>query len=710
MTMGIGIGLGLAFASTGGGSAPLAAPFTTVLGPADGAKAGALNGWAVRYGSQPTITTPVPFDVDDDGYDASGTATTIRRRLYVTAAVMEPWPNEATQSALDAAMSEYVFADTTFPAGGVTNTSTIAYPKVIARWVNVPKQLLGAGTYLEVLAFQQLGRSSLPVRAVKITGTPTTGSAVTRTATYEKSSLYGDSLPCWRASFADSDFPSNGNADVTFTFEAFPWVGGSAAIRDTSGASFPSPSVLAPQIHRTVGGTVRYAYVDNVSGNDGTAVVSTTAATASASPYLTVNAMLTGAFAAATNGSFTICRCKNTGAVYTWDGTAPSGTRTAPDHWFTIEGDPADSNPRANITIQTSTTSYKQVFNNGAGTYSCLRLRNIGLTIAAGSQGFFSGNSGRALLWLDNVRFLTNMAATTTWTSGVYGVWFTQSDGQASTTSGRAFSASSTNRRVMLTRGCTTNTEIGGNCIASTTVDASLMTGTVVNLGDATNLAASNLIMHNVKINAWAGSGAICILPTNNGTEVKDVAIVQCELVCSNAATNPSMAFGENNALDYDNVYIDYFTIRGGTDAESGRLNVHNDPTTNPTTAVSDQCVYTNFMIRRSLTKWVAVKDDTFHGDNEADSGAGFLVMGWPKRYGAGFAFNTSALSPDQFAPQEFGYDSTRTVSVTYDGSGRPTANAPFIPDDEWQALTWDIDGVARRTDGTGVAGCREAP
>lgn len=702
-------GMGLARRRAGGGAAgPLAAPFTSVLGPSDGAVAGALNGWAARYAAQPTITTPVPFDVDDDGYDATGTATTIRRRLYVTTAVMEPWNNASTQSALDAAMSEYVFADTTFPAGGVSNTSTAAYPKVIAGWVNPPKQLLGAGLWLEVLAFHQLGRSSLPVRAVKITGTPTTGSPVTKTCTYEKSSLYGDNLPCWRASFADSDFPSNGNADVTFTFEAFPWVGGSAAIRDTTGGTFPLATVLTPQVHRTVGGTVRYAYVDNVSGGAGT--TSTDPVAAAASPYLTINGALDGAFAAASNGSFTFIRVKNSGSVYTWDGTAPAGTRNAPDHWFTIEGDPADANPRANITIQTSTTTYKQVFNNGAGTQSYLRLRNIGLTIAVGAQGFFGATAaGRALMWLDNVRFLSNMAASTTWVSNLLGCFFTNSDGQGSTTSARAFNSSSTNRRVWLVRGCTTNQPIGGNVLCSTTVDASAISGEFMTMGDATNLQATNVIAHNIKATGWLGNtSSAWSVPTTGGV-VRDIAIVQCEVVCSNSATNPVLPFGENVALDYDNIYLDYITVRGGTDAESGRINIHNDPTTIPTTAVSDQCVYTNFAYLRNLGKYIAIKDDVFHGDNEADTGAGFLVMGWVKRYGVMFGFNTSNISPDNFAPNYFGYESTRQSGVTFNGSGQPTANAPAIPSATWQALTWDIDGVARRTDGTGVSGCRES-
>lgn len=707
MAIGIGIGLSPSFGGGGGTVAPVAAPFTSVLGPTDGAVAGALNGWAARYAVQPTITTPVPFDVDDNGYDASGTATTIRRRLYVTSAIYEPWNNASTQSALDAAMSEYVFADTTFPAGGVTNTSTAAYPKVMAGWVSPPKQLLGAGTWLEVLAFHQLGRSSLPVRAVKITGTPTTGSPVTKTCTYEKSTQFGDNLPCWRASFADSDFPSNGDADVTFTFEAFPWVGNSSAIRDTTGGTFPTATVLAPQVHRTVGGTVRYAYVDNVSGGAGT--TSTVEATASASPYLTINGALDGAFAASSNGSFTIVRCKNTGTAYTWDGTAPAGTRTAPDHWFTIEGDPADSNPRANITIQTSSTTYKQIFNNGAGTFSFFRLRNIGLTIAAGLQGFFSANTGRALLWLDNVRFLSNMAATTTWTSGVLGCFFTNSDGQGSTTSARAFNSSSTNRRVWLVRGCTTNQPIGGNVLCSTTIDATNISGAFMDLGDATNLQATNLIAHNIKATSWLGNSSAGWTVPNNGTVVRDIAIVQCETVCSNSATNPLLALGENNSLDADNVYLDYLTVRSGTDQESARINIHNDPTINPTTAISDQCIYTNFAMLRSLTKWTAIKDDVFHGDNEADTGAGFLVMGWAKRYGVTFAFNTSNRSGDSFAPNYFGYGSTRVSGVTFNGSGQPTANAPAIPSSTWQALTWDIDGVQRRTDGTGVSGCRES-
>lgn len=693
-----------------GGAAAVAAPFASVLGPSDGAKAGALNGWAVRYASQPTISTPVPFDCDDPGYDANGSATTLRRRLYVTAPVMEPWPDEATQSALDAALSEPVFANSTL-FGPASNTSTQAYPKVIARWVTPPKQVLGAGLRLEVLAFQQFGRAKLPIRAVKITGTPTTGSPVTRSCAYEKSAHYDDDLPCWGVSFADADFPSNGNADVTFTFEAFGWIGESASVRDTSGASFPSAGTLSPLVMRTVGGTIRYAYVDNVSGDNGTAVVDTVAATAAGLPYLTLTAAMTGLFAASSDASFAAIRCKNTGVTYTWDNTSPTGaTRTAPNGWVTIEGDPDDSDPRANITIQTSTTGYKAIFNNGAGTYAWLRIANIGLTIAAGFQGLWNANAQRGVLWLDNVRFLNNLTASTTWLSGCFGLIVTQCDGQAGNANARVFQVNSSNTRPWLVRSVTTNRMVQANVLASITVDGSAIAGTAMSLGEATQLAAENLIAHNVKVTGWLGNSSPAWQVADNGTTATGFAIVQVELVCSNSATNPAIAFGENVALDYDNIILDYITVRGGTDQESGRINIHNDPTTNPTTAVSDQCVYTNFMMRRSLTKWTAVKDDTFHGDNEGDTGAGFLVMGWVKRYGAFFALNSSGRNPDNFEPQYFGYESTRSVSgVTYDGSGRPTAGAPFIPDNDWQSLTWDIDGVERRVDGTGVGGCREA-
>lgn len=670
------------------------------------------------YSLTPDATPKAIATVQRPGYDATGATTTHNDAVVLTVPVKQAWPNQAnpTEDAnsgnakVTIAGSEHIFdndnvSQVALLSGaydastavtlvtGITNNSTLAAPKVIARWADAPKQLFNGDLVVEVVAVQQFGRNQLPAACVKITGTPTTGSAVTKTCTYGKSAKYGDDLPVFKATFnASTDFPSNGNADVTYTYQAFPWIGGASQIRDTSAGTFPSGAAEAPQVHRQGTVTVRYAYV-STTGNDGTAVVSTTAATAKAAPFATDTAAMTALIAAA-SGDLSGCVLRYMAGTHTWTNTSPTGTRAAANTWFICEGDPDDADPYNNVVIQTSTTTYKQVFNNGSGTMSWIQFRNLGVTIAAGFQGFVSGNSLRATVWLNNVKFVTDMAASTTWLSGCYLI-VTGGSATASNASGRTYSLSSTNRRPLLLRAISSNRRLDANAMLSFEIDASGIGDAFMGLGDTSNLAPDNVIALNGRVTNWLGNSGPGITVPNGGTVIKDVALVQVEVDCSDSCSQPLLALGENNAIDVDNVMFDYVTVIPGANADGGRLNVHNDPSTNPTTAVSDQVLYTNFSVKRSKLAWMAVKDDAFHGVNESDTGAGYLTGGWPKRYGVGCRDNSSAYSPDSFAPEYFGLNSARA-----------SATARSIPSGTfYQAQPYDLDGVARLTNGSGVSG-----
>ena len=195
------------------------------------------NGFfGVYNGSRPSSFDPngdpESFDVTSPAFTADGTATTTSRSIILTKPVREMYPNHATLTADLAAFSEYVYSGDT---GNFTNNSTVSYPKVIARWASMPRESFTGAMYLEVVGFQKFGRDKLPLRGVKITGTPATGSAVTVQCVYAKSGYYGDNLPVWRAQFSPSDFPSNAGGDVTFTFESYGWIGDANSKRPTAG-------------------------------------------------------------------------------------------------------------------------------------------------------------------------------------------------------------------------------------------------------------------------------------------------------------------------------------------------------------------------------------------------------------------------------------------------------------------------------------------
>lgn len=674
----------------------------------------------------PDATPKGVLTVTSPGYDASGNLGTINRSIKLTAGVKDSYPLHANDLArasgsdlvVPMAAEDYIYVGDTISqaaflsafytgtnsktlTGNLTNGSSVAYPKVLADWADVPKQDWTGDLTLEVLAAHKFGRGGTPVACVKITGTDGTNT-VTKTSAYAKSAKYGDNLPVYGATFNVSEFIAG--QDVSFTFVAYPWVGSAAAVRDTSGATFPSAAAAAPQVHRCGAiSSLKYVYV-LTTGNDGTGAVGTTRAGAKATPFLTVLAAVNALYAA--KSDLSQCVVYLGAGTFTWPTAAPTGaTRTALHGWFRLEGDPDDADPYTNCILQTASTTYWQPFNNGAGTMSYCELRNLSVTVAAANQGFFNGGGSRATLWLNHVKLTNNLTAATVWSSGAF-VYVTQCDGTGGNAAALLFSASSTNCRLHMVRASTTNRLVKANVLASTVIDASGITANALALGLITNLRATNCVAVNCRVNGWAGTTGGCVSLADDTVKVAEMALVQCLFEAAAGATQPLLALGENVVLDTENVLIDYITTVGGTAAGALRLNVHNDPTTNPTTAVSDQCVYTDTAVKRSIIKWIAVKDDYFHGNNEADSGAKYLVKGWPKRYGVGWQDNVSPYSPDDFAPQYFGVNSARAAAVTYDGGYRPTSGARTVAS---QALTWDLNGVARRTDGTGVCGALES-
>ena len=689
------------------------------------------------YSLTPDGTAKVQVVVNSPGYDASGNPTVIQRIVVLTRSQLQAYPNHAlpTEAAnggdakITMPVSEYIYAGDTivevnFLAGAygasttktlttnITSASAVAYPKVIAHWADAPKQVFSGDLALEVVAFQSFGQNKTPVACVKITGTPTTGSPVTKTATYAKSAKYGDNLPVFGATFnAATDFPANGNANVTFTFEAMPWIGDAAAVRDTSAGTFPSLTTLAPQVHRAGTITERYAYV-STSGNDGTGVVSTTAATAKASPFATDTAAMTAMFAAA-GGNVSNCHIRYMAGTHTWNSTVPTGaTKTAPDAWFILEGDPDDPDPYNNVIVQTSTTTYKQIFNNGAGTFAYLQVKNLNLVIATGFQGFVSGGNG-LWLWHNNVKLRNNLASSTTWLSGVAGVIATDGEATVNTYGARGYNNSSTNLRPHLLRGLTTNTDVAANVILSTTMDATIVTSACIGLGTV-NLATSNLIAHNVRVDNWNGAGSLMgVVAAGSPASTVDVAVVQCLFPVKSGS--PLISLGDHVDVQFSNVYFDYITSvpASGAATNAGRINIHNDPAVIPTVDPAQQSSYVNFAFRRTICGWVAIKDDVFTGANEGNTGASMITKGWPKRYGVGFDDVVSMINPDQFPPDYFGRRCARAQAVTWvnlaGGDLRPVTGYPAIPaGNDNQALTWDLNGVARKTDGTGAGGALE--
>lgn len=673
------------------------------------------------YSLTPDSAAKVSFPVTSPGYDSSGNLTTIDRTVFATVAIRQSYPNHAllqevqagSDVATNLALSEYVYSGDTVGIGTVltgaytgllagsatlTNNSTQTYPKVIGDWVLPPKREWSGDLTLEVVAKHKFGRNGQPVAAVKITGTNGTDT-VTKTCTYGLSA-YGDNLETYAATFNASEFPAGG--DVTFNHVDYPWVGDASAVFDSSTGTFPSVTQSCGQVYRV--GAISspvYAYV-TTTGIDGSGAVSTSRATAKTTAYATIAVAAAAIFAARPNASG--CVLYIGAGTFNWPSANISGTtRTAPDAWMSIEGDPDDADPKTNCIINTVGATYVTWCNNGVGTMAWLRMANLTLNQPVSCPGLL-GVSSRMTLWMDNVKWTSAIANTTSFGSAIYN-YFTKVDGQATSQTPRMMQVNGSNIRPQLIRNCTSNRGMQANVNVSSTMAGS---SSGVALGDVSNIRFENLILANFTMTGYAGSASALNFTLNTSNQAfQNQAVSNCLFVGDASNIQPLAAFGENVVTDQNNILLEYITTAGGANQTCMRLNIHNDPTAFPTTTGSDQARYKDFSCLNNLFQWVAVKDDPFSGATEGNSGANLVVGGWDKAFAVGWRDNASAYTPDEWTPPYFGVGSLRAQARAFAGS-------TYVPTSGFatcaiQSLSYDLGGTARRQDGTGASGAYES-
>ena len=263
------------------------------------------------------------ISLTSQGFDDTGTATTIPRTVVGTKRVRKAYPDDlAGDETLDAgvlrvriALSDYVYSGDSnitatlgsglYTQGGtnsasassvtVTNSSTVAYPKVIANWSWPGWQLLGATTDLRVVAFHRHGQSGRPVRAVKFT---LIGGGLTNTAVSTRLEIVagaGDAVPVQEYVGRVDTSGFTNETIVTTHFAAYPWIGDAASVLDTTDAVNAPVSPLYARQTNIVDRLGTYGYAVAVvatNGNDSTGVATTRASFSTNSPpaaFLTIN-------------------------------------------------------------------------------------------------------------------------------------------------------------------------------------------------------------------------------------------------------------------------------------------------------------------------------------------------------------------------------------------------------------------------------------
>lgn len=282
-----GFGIGMPVGAMGN-SLP-AAPFASV----------AASGWEAVWSGTPSDLDLQSVYVDRAGYSTSASATTHRERLYTTKRVRQLYPSNASFTDHNQALSEYVCAADTL--SGAVNNSTKVSPKVIMNWVMPHGYTVGDTVQWEIVAFHWAAGLGGPqqVACVRVRATDGTNYTAWQTVTAPTlSTLVEDARPCEVYAGTLDISGLNNPAMIHLEGEGYPWVGTAASVR-TSAAS-NDPRIFAKRhFYRnvTLAASPPYVYVAS-TGNDSTGVCSTTAATAAASPCLTVQGAIVKAKAA----------------------------------------------------------------------------------------------------------------------------------------------------------------------------------------------------------------------------------------------------------------------------------------------------------------------------------------------------------------------------------------------------------------------------
>jgi hypothetical protein len=253
------------------------------------------NGWSATYSEPPTfdpVESPITATVTRQGFNASAEPVAVNDSLTCMARIRQPWPDQASLTTDQVALSEFVYASDTI--AGVVNNSTLSYPLPIAHWMRHDKEIINSATYTARLCIAHAyARNGRPVAAVEFSatdGVTTVTSLVSSMSTiaYSASEL---TVPHFAG---DLDFTSFTNgATITISAIIYPWVGEAFNIA-TDADVYPSPNLTTLEVlnNRTGAFGTAYAYVD-AAGPGATPTVSADPAVAEANPYGTLDAAAT---------------------------------------------------------------------------------------------------------------------------------------------------------------------------------------------------------------------------------------------------------------------------------------------------------------------------------------------------------------------------------------------------------------------------------
>ncbi len=252
----------------------------------------AANGWQASYPDPPDfdpVAAPEVVNVTRAGFDATGTPVSVTEALTVMTRLRQPYPNQATLSADQVALSEFVHAGDSL--AGIANNSTRPYPKPICCWLTPDLERAESATFTVRLAvahgYARQGRPVAAVRFIASDGTHT----VSQLASVMSARQWASGLhaPYFEAALDVSGLAAG--AICTVDAVVYPWVG-AAFQASVDGAAYPSINFTVLKFLNDRSGSygTAYAYVDATAGSNGSGSVSASATAAQAAAFQTVAA------------------------------------------------------------------------------------------------------------------------------------------------------------------------------------------------------------------------------------------------------------------------------------------------------------------------------------------------------------------------------------------------------------------------------------
>jgi len=612
MAMSLGIGIGLPFGGAPA-SAVIPAPFASVNG------AGAYDSWSAEYGATPSVPSPIAFTASRQGFNASGGATTYLDTLYVTSRVRQAYPNQASPSALTVALSDYIYSTDT-PSGSVVNNATLTSPVPICNWVTPHRSVVGntiGGTAVpvEIVAFHRNARSGRQVASVVFSITDGTNTVTcTPVSTTVVSNRTGDRAAVLVYRMPETDITSlNNNAVLTTRCQVYPWIGASGSVADSSTGTAVNGRDFGPRyFYKSTGlaAAPYYAYI-TTAGNDGTGVFSTTAATAEASPFLTVVGMFDALNSgAAGKADGVIVRIGNDGGTpFVLTGSATSRNQDCAAIIFTRDPNVA----RANARVSWGAASFRPRLLAGLDsplTTGCINFQDINL-VRTGASTIRGEAANQLEIQFNDVDF-DNSTATANFLSDshsyFYGATVTALAASCST-----FAAGTNEHRIFRGVSCTVGT---GNNIENYLSVGCTWTSPASFL-IATRTATGGVFAFN-RVNSPSGSAMMNI---GGSADVTNYAF--CQNVIEWTATTTGYVLGVSNDSNTGNnthVVAHNNTVIGAFTA--GRCNLFYDE---GATARSSKLM----SLRGNLWTQLNTKGDVFQTD-------GTRLGNWAYLYGVG--------------------------------------------------------------------------